>query len=123
MRNGWSARCEARAITATEKVLGMQNATLGVDETAAHAHGPDGMLRAREGGTPRAQGGGMLRARGGSTLRVRTNRWAKRGMLASLTAALLLAAVGTKRWHVLTGVLFLHALAAHLWIHRRHVFR
>jgi len=59
----------------------------------------------------------------GGTARVKTNRWAKRGMLASLTVSLLLAATGAKRWHALTGVLFLHALAVHLWAHRRYVLK
>jgi len=58
----------------------------------------------------------------GST-RVRANRWAKRGMLLSLGATLLLAAAGAKRWHTVGGLLFLHALGVHLWVHRRHVLR
>lgn len=60
--------------------------------------------------------------RGGAS-RVRVNRHAKRGMLASLAASLLLAGAGLKRWHALTGGLFLAALAVHLWVHRRHVLR
>lgn len=59
----------------------------------------------------------------GGTARVRANRWAKRGMLASLAVSLLSVAAGAKRWHGLTGILFLHALAAHLWAHRRHLLR
>lgn len=55
--------------------------------------------------------------------RVRANRWAKRGMLASLGVSLALAAWGSKRWHVLSGVAFLHALGVHLWVHRRHLTR
>ncbi len=58
----------------------------------------------------------------GST-RVRANRWAKRGMLLSLAATLLLAAAGAKRWHTVGGLLFLHALGVHLWVHRRHVLK
>ena len=59
----------------------------------------------------------------GGTARVKANRWAKRGMLASLTVSLLLAVAGAKRWHAITGMLFLHALVVHLWVHRRHLFR
>ena len=55
--------------------------------------------------------------------RVRANRLAKRAMLASLAASMLLAAVGAKRWHIGTGVFFLHALGVHLWVHRRHLIR
>ncbi|MCD6706522.1 MAG: hypothetical protein LT080_08735 [Thiobacillus sp.] len=55
--------------------------------------------------------------------RVRANRMAKRAMLASLAASMLLAAVGAKRWHIGTGVFFLHALGVHLWVHRRHLIR
>lgn len=59
----------------------------------------------------------------GGTPRVRANRWAKRGMLASLALSLVLAVLGNKRGHWLVGALFLHALAVHLWAHRRHLFR
>lgn len=59
----------------------------------------------------------------GGTPRVKANRWAKRGMLASLGVSLALAAAGAKRWHALTGMMFLHALAVHLWAHRRHLLR
>jgi len=55
--------------------------------------------------------------------RVRANRWAKRGMLLSLAATLLLAAAGAKRWHTVGGLLFLHALGVHLWVHRRHLLK
>lgn len=55
--------------------------------------------------------------------RVRANRLAKRGMLASLALSMLLAAAGAKRWHALTGVVFLHALGVHLWVHRHHLVR
>lgn len=58
----------------------------------------------------------------GST-RVRANRWAKSGMLLSLAATLLLAAAGAKRWHTVGGLLFLHALGVHLWVHRHHVLK
>jgi hypothetical protein len=104
------AMCEARAVAAVEKMLAAnaqdgtresakENAKVGAGETVVQPHHP--------GGTPR----------------VRANRWAKRGMLASLAVSLLLAGAGRKRWHALTGVLFLHALAAHLWVHRRHILR
>lgn len=62
-------------------------------------------------------------ARRGGTPRVRANRLAKRGMLASLAASLLLAAAGAKRGHIWTGLFFLHALGVHLWAHRRNLIR
>lgn len=55
--------------------------------------------------------------------RVRLNRQAKRGMLVSLVASMVLAAAGARRWHVLTGGAFLVFLAAHLAVHRRHLLR
>lgn len=55
--------------------------------------------------------------------RVRANRLAKRAMLATLAASLLLAALGAKRWHIWTGIAFLHALGVHLWVHRRNLVR
>lgn len=55
--------------------------------------------------------------------RVRANRLAKRLMLASLLATLVLAAAGAKRWHTGAGLLFVHALGVHLWVHRRHLLR
>jgi len=55
--------------------------------------------------------------------RVRINRYAKRGMLASLGASLILAAAGQKRWHILTGGAFVACLAVHLVVHRRHLVR
>jgi hypothetical protein len=100
------AACETRAVAATAKLLGSnaresvkKRTKLGADETVAQLDHP--------GGTPR----------------VRVNRWAKRAMLTSLAISLLLAGAGSKRWHWLTGVVFLHALAAHLWVHRRHILR
>lgn len=63
-----------------------------------------------------------MSASGGSS-RVRVNRYAKRGMLLSLSVSLLLAGAGLKRWHALTGGLFVASLAVHLWVHRRHVLR
>lgn len=47
------------------------------------------------------------------------NRWAKRVMLGSLALSMLLALRGAKRGHALTGLVFLHALGLHLWVHRR----
>lgn len=61
--------------------------------------------------------------RRGGTLRVRVNRVARRGMLASLAASMVLAALGRKRWHTVTGIVFLKFLAMHLWVHRRHLVR
>lgn len=98
-------RCEVRALAAAGKLLGkarnVKEVEVGAGGTAAHAHHPG------PGGTPR----------------VKANRWAKRGMLTSLAVSLLLAGLGGKRWHALTGVLFLHALALHLFVHRRHLLR
>jgi hypothetical protein len=93
------ACCEQRALAAAANVLGTTHVKVGAGETAQPA------------------------PRHGAPSRVKANRWAKRGMLASLATSLLLAAVGSKRWHALTGVLFLHALAVHLWVHRRHILR
>lgn len=58
-----------------------------------------------------------------ATPRVRINRYAKRGMLGSLAASLLLAAAGRKRWHAATGGLFVACLLVHLTVHRRHLVR
>lgn len=55
--------------------------------------------------------------------RVAVNRQAKRAMLASLGVSLALAAAGAKRWHVLTGGMFLASLLVHLTVHRRHLLR
>lgn len=55
--------------------------------------------------------------------RVRVNRVAKRGMLLGLGASLVLAALGHKRWHAATGLVFVGCLAAHLTVHRRHLLR
>ncbi len=93
------ACCEQRALAAAANVLGTTHVKVSAGETAQPA------------------------PRHGAPSRVKANRWAKRGMLASLATSLLLAAVGSKRWHALTGVLFLHALAVHLWVHRRHILR
>jgi hypothetical protein len=93
------ASVEARARAAMERMTGKGTARVGVGGTAAQARQKSG------------------------TLRVRANRWAKRGMLASLGVSLALALAGSKRWHALTGVLFLHALGVHLWVHRRHLLR
>ena len=59
----------------------------------------------------------------GQSRRQQANRWAKRTMLGSLALSMLLAAQGAKRWHTLTGILFLHALGMHLWVHRRHLLK
>lgn len=53
----------------------------------------------------------------------RMNRWAKRAMLGTLAVSMLLALQGAKRGHALTGVLFLHALGLHLWVHRRNLLK
>jgi hypothetical protein len=64
---------------------------------------------------------GRTRHRGSP--RVRANRVAKRGMLVSLATSLLLAALGAKRGHIGAGIVFLHALGVHLWVHRHHLLR
>lgn len=55
--------------------------------------------------------------------RVQVNRYVKRGMLGSLAISLLLAATGQKRWHALSGAMFVACLMVHLAIHRRHLVR
>lgn len=62
-------------------------------------------------------------ARRSGAPRVRANRLAKQGMLASLAVSMLLAAIGAKRWHIWTGMFFLHALGVHLWVHHRNLLR
>jgi hypothetical protein len=89
--------CEQRALAAVAEVLGLRPVTAG--PTRRHA--------GRPGGLPR----------------VKVNRWAKRGMLASLALSLALAAMGHKSWHALVGIAFLHGLAVHLWIHRQRLLR
>lgn len=102
--------CERRVVAAVEKLLVThvranvrenlkKHTKVGAGETAAQRH------------------------HHGGTLRVRVNRWAKRSMLASLGGSLALAVAGSKRWHALSGGLFLTALALHLWVHRRHILR
>lgn len=59
----------------------------------------------------------------GKERRLQANRWAKRTMLGSLAVSMLLAAQGAKRGHALTGLLFLHALGLHLWVHRRNLLK
>lgn len=61
--------------------------------------------------------------RQGKERRLRANRWAKRAMLGSLAVSMLLAAQGAKRGHALTGLLFLHALGLHLWVHRQNLLK
>lgn len=56
-------------------------------------------------------------------LRVRVNRYAKRGMLGSLGLSMALAAVGNKRWHAVSGGVFLACLLLHVTVHHRHVLR
>lgn len=55
--------------------------------------------------------------------RLRINRTAKIGMLGSLGASLALAAVGKKRWHAATGMVFVACLGVHLATHRRQLLR
>ncbi|TXH92202.1 HMA2 domain-containing protein [Thauera aminoaromatica] len=60
---------------------------------------------------------------GRHTLRRHANRAAKLGMLGSLSASLALAAAGNKRWHAVTGGVFLACLGVHVGLHRKAVFR
>lgn len=55
--------------------------------------------------------------------RVRINRYAKRGMLLTLSTSLALAALGQKRWHALAGGAFIGCLGVHLLVHRRNLLR
>lgn len=55
--------------------------------------------------------------------RLLANRWAKRTMLGSLALSMALALQGAKRGHALTGLVFLHALGLHLWVHRRNLLK
>ncbi|MFM8442918.1 MAG: HMA2 domain-containing protein [Methylococcus sp.] len=55
--------------------------------------------------------------------RMQVNRYAKVGMLGSLATSMALAASGQKRWHAITGAVFLGCLGVHLGVHRRHLLR
>jgi hypothetical protein len=97
-------------------------------EPRSDADGARGGAARRDGRARQAAGGAepaasWWRARPGGTLRVRVNRVARRGMLVSLAASMVLAALGRKRWHTVTGLVFLKFLAMHLWVHRRHLIR
>lgn len=98
-------------------------------EPRSDADGARGGAARRDGRARQAAAGGAepaaswWRARPGGTLRVRVNRVARRGMLVSLAASMVLAALGRKRWHTVTGLVFLKFLAMHLWVHRRHLIR
>ncbi|MER2551675.1 MAG: HMA2 domain-containing protein [Thauera sp.] len=56
-------------------------------------------------------------------LRRQANRAAKIGMLGSLGASLALAATGNKRWHAVTGGVFVACLGVHLGLHRKALLR
>lgn len=84
--------------------------------TSAGAHGSG----ARTTATPPSASGPRLHP---PSPRVRVNRVAKRGMLLGLGASLAMAALGNKRWHAVTGLVFVGCLAAHLTVHRRHLLR
>ena len=60
---------------------------------------------------------------GKRSLNMRVNRYAKAGMLGSLATSLALAATGQKRWHAVTGGLFVACLGVHLSVHRRSLLR
>lgn len=57
------------------------------------------------------------------TAAIRANRYAKQGMLASLAVSLAFAATGKKRWHALSGGLFLAGLGIHLAYHRQRLLK
>ena len=65
----------------------------------------------------------MRPARTDKDQRLQANRWAKRTMLGSLAVSMALALQGAKRGHALTGLVFLHALGLHLWVHRRTILK
>lgn len=65
----------------------------------------------------------MRPARTDKDQRLKANRWAKRTMLGSLAVSMALALQGAKRGHALTGLVFLHALGLHLWVHRRNILK
>lgn len=63
------------------------------------------------------------RPSGSRPLRMQVNRIAKLGMIGSLSASLVLAASGQKRWHAVTGAAFVACLGVHLGVHRRNLVR
>lgn len=60
---------------------------------------------------------------GTSSLKRQANRYAKAGMLGSLATSLALAAAGKKRWHAVTGGVFVACLGVHLGVYRRSLLR
>jgi hypothetical protein len=56
-------------------------------------------------------------------IRRQVNRAAKIGMLGSLGASLVLAATGNKRWHAVSGGVFVACLGLHLGLHRKALLR
>jgi hypothetical protein len=57
------------------------------------------------------------------SVKMRVNRCAKAGMLGSLATSLALAATGRKRWHAVTGGVFVACLGVHLTTHRKLLLR
>jgi hypothetical protein len=57
------------------------------------------------------------------SLKMRVNRYAKAGMLSSLATSLALAATGQKRWHAVSGSVFVACLGVHLSVYRRSLLR
>jgi hypothetical protein len=57
------------------------------------------------------------------SMKMRVNRYAKAGMLGSLATSLALAATGQKRWHAVSGGLFVACLGVHLTTHRKSLLR
>lgn len=115
----WSGVLAVEANPTTGSLLIRYDAgKLSVERCEARALGLLGKLPGQS-RVPKVGAGGTARVKGNRL----ANRWAKGGMLASLAVSLLLAAAGAKRWHALSGMLFLHALGVHLWMHRRHLLR
>jgi len=57
------------------------------------------------------------------SMTMRVNRYAKVGMLSSLTTSLALAAVGRKRGHAIAGGVFIACLGVHLTTHNKSLLR
>jgi hypothetical protein len=55
--------------------------------------------------------------------KMRINRYAKAGMIGSLATSIALAASGQKRWHAVTGGIFVACLGVHLSVYRRSILR
>lgn len=61
--------------------------------------------------------------KGKRSAKMRINRYAKAGMIGSLATSIALAASGQKRWHAVTGGIFVACLGVHLSVYRRSILR